>query len=284
MPLRILILSAGFVAILLTLASALPAMDVEPIVRIYVFGDSYSDTGAGYVDGDGPTAVAYLAKLLGIDLVPATANGAADASLNFAVSGAGTGRASGKHIKDALLGLGMLNQIEDFCQRVHTARVTFKPERTLFFLAGGLNDGQLRTKATIENLEKGVRLLHQSGARRFSIALLPTAIPAFSEVGKRLNPALRNLPGQLAALFPDSTFILSSWGPAFDDVLQHPGRYGIANAVDACAGRALFGQDPRPCAKPASYFYYHEGHPSTAVHKIVGQKLYGEFRGQQGTP
>src|SRR3954447_13996308 len=30
--------------------------------RLYVFGDSYSDIGEGYLDGDGPTAVAYLAK------------------------------------------------------------------------------------------------------------------------------------------------------------------------------------------------------------------------------
>lgn len=42
----------------------------RPIARMYVFGDSYSDTGAGYVDGDGPTAVAYLARKLGFDLKP----------------------------------------------------------------------------------------------------------------------------------------------------------------------------------------------------------------------
>jgi cholinesterase len=28
--------------------------------RLYVFGDSYSDIGAGYIDGNGPTAIAYL--------------------------------------------------------------------------------------------------------------------------------------------------------------------------------------------------------------------------------
>jgi phospholipase/lecithinase/hemolysin len=27
--------------------------------RLYVFGDSYSDIGAGYIDGNGPTAVFY---------------------------------------------------------------------------------------------------------------------------------------------------------------------------------------------------------------------------------
>ena len=32
--------------------------------RLYVFGDSYSDIGAGYIDGNGPTAVAYLGWLM----------------------------------------------------------------------------------------------------------------------------------------------------------------------------------------------------------------------------
>ena len=36
--------------------------------RLYVFGDSYSDIGAGYIDGNGPTAVAYLAWLMGLQL------------------------------------------------------------------------------------------------------------------------------------------------------------------------------------------------------------------------
>lgn len=33
---------------------------------LYVFGDSYSDSGAGYLDGNGPTAVVYLATSLGV--------------------------------------------------------------------------------------------------------------------------------------------------------------------------------------------------------------------------
>lgn len=33
---------------------------------LYVFGDSYSDSGAGYADINGPTAVVYLARRLEI--------------------------------------------------------------------------------------------------------------------------------------------------------------------------------------------------------------------------
>ncbi len=63
--------------------------------RLYAFGDSYSDSGAGYVDGGGPTAVVYMARALGI---PFTWAGAADSKgkgLNFAVSAARTGSGSG---------------------------------------------------------------------------------------------------------------------------------------------------------------------------------------------
>jgi len=41
--------------------------------RMYMFGDSYSDIGAGYIDGNGPTAVAYLGWLMGLTIAPSTA-------------------------------------------------------------------------------------------------------------------------------------------------------------------------------------------------------------------
>src|SRR5436190_20154669 len=57
-----------------------------PYNRLYVFGDSYSDFGAGYVDCDGPTAVAYLGWNMGLSITHAKAPNAADKSLVFAVS------------------------------------------------------------------------------------------------------------------------------------------------------------------------------------------------------
>ena len=54
------------IAVLLTAGLANSAVGVK---RLYVFGDSYSDIGEGYLDGDGPTAVAYFAKRLGLSVL-----------------------------------------------------------------------------------------------------------------------------------------------------------------------------------------------------------------------
>ena len=62
----------------------------------------------------------------------------------------------------------------------------------------------------------------------------------------------------------------------FDEVMLNPAKFGIENTADKCAGRAIFDEDTTPCSKPAAYYFYHAGHPSTAVHKAVGEKLYQE--------
>ena len=248
------------------------------ITRMYVFGDSYSDTGAGYVDGNGPTAVAFFAQKLGLKLVVPGDADANSGSINFAVSGAQTGKGSGRKVKESLLGRGMVDQVEDFVARVNAKSITFTPDKTLIYLAGGLNDRRLPGTETVTNLEGQIRKLYAVGARRFRLALLPTAIPGFSEVGTRLNPELERIPREVQAELPGIDIRLSRWGQFFDEVMQNPSMYGIENTKDACAGRALFDQDPTPCPKPEAYYYYHAGHPSAAVNKIVGDKLYTEFQ------
>ena len=200
----------------------------------------------------GPTAVAYLGWLMGLEVVPSKTVNAAGKSIVFAVSGAGTGEGAGDHVKEALLGYGMMNQVRDFASRVKSGEISFDPQTTLFLLAGGLNDG-----------------------RRETAIMLPTKIPPFAAVGLRLNPAYEQFVRQEAAagfdLWPNH------WSAAFDEVMEHPASHGIVNTTSACAGRAIFDQDPTPVGDPATYFFNHDGHPSTAVHRIVGQKLFEEI-------
>lgn len=258
-----------------------PQASGQGISRMYVFGDSYSDTGAGYLDGNGPTAVAYLADRLGFKLALPNEPDANSQSLNFAVSGAQTGRGAGQKMNGALLGRGMVDQVEDFTSRVRSRAIVFDSRRTLFFLAGGLNDGRLPSAETVANLKGEIRTLYSAGARRFRLALLPIAIPGFSEVGKRLNPELERIPREIEAALPGAQVRLSHWGPFFDEVMRNPSAYGIRNTHNACAGRTIFKEDATPCSNPGAYYYYHSGHPSTAVHKIVGDKLYAEIYNAQ---
>lgn len=261
----------GFGILLASAACAAPPARID---RMYVFGDSYSDTGAGYIDGNGPTAVAYLAERLGFELKPANTRDAAGKSLNFAISGAQTGAGAGRRVKEALLGYGMRNQVDDFAARVRSGAITFKPESTLFFIAGGLNDRNLQTETTVQNLKDLIRTLYQAGGRRFLLSTLPTAIPSFAATGKRLNPALATIPQDLRTELPQISIDISRWGQFFDDVIANPANYGITETTKACAGRAIFDEDTTPCATPSAYYYYHAGHPSTAVHKAVGEKLW----------
>ncbi len=244
--------------------------------RLYVFGDSYSDIGAGYIDGNGPTAAAYLGWLMGLQVASSKAANAAGKSLVFAVSGAGTGEGAGRQVKEATLGYGMMNQVRDFAARVKAGEIAFDPQTTLFFLAGGLNDGKRETSITLANLRQELQILRELGGRHFTMALLPTKIPQFAAVGLRLNPAYEQFVREVAAAAGLDLW-LNHWGAAFDDVMEHPAAYGIVNTTSACAGRAIFDQDPTPVGDPATYYFYHEGHPSTAVHRIVGKKLFEEI-------
>jgi phospholipase/lecithinase/hemolysin len=244
---------------------------------MYVFGDSYSDIGAGYVDGNGPTAVAYLAERLGLKLLPSNTPEPGGKSLDYAVSGAQSGEGTGHRVKDALLGYGMKNQVADFAARVKAHEIEFDPATTLFFIAGGLNDGKLPDGATAANEKDEIRTLYGLGARRFEVAILTEAIPGFAVTGKRVNPSLSAIPKEMTAELKDLQISTSRWGLFFDDVLSQPERYGITNTKDACAGREIFNEDVTPCAHPETYFYYHHGHPSTATHKAVGDKLYEEI-------
>jgi phospholipase/lecithinase/hemolysin len=247
------------------------------ITRMYVFGDSYSDIGEGYLDGNGPTAVAYLADRLGFKLEPSNTAEPRGKSLDYAVSGAQSGSGAGRTIKGALLGYGMKNQVADFAAKVQAHAIEFDPATTLFFIAGGLNDGKLPDGTTATNEKDEIRTLYGLGARRFVVANMPEAIPGFGVTGKRLNPSLMLIPREMAAELKDIRISLSHWGSFFDQVLQAPQQYGLTNTTDACAGREIFDQDATPCAHPETYFYYHPVHPSTATHRVVGDKLYAEI-------
>lgn len=241
--------------------------------RLYVFGDSYSDIGFGYLDGNGPTAVAYLAQNLGLPMSHTKAVNWQGKSLDFAVSGAQTGMGGSR---DAQLGYGIGLQAQEFATLVSQGKITFDPEHTLFFIAGGLNDGRLTNEVTEANLTKIVEILKGAGGRHFRIAILPEKIPSFARTGAKLNPMLAALPAKLTASLGVDVRT-SHWGAYFDEVMMNPAAYGITDTTSRCAERNIPGPEPKGCANPDQHYFYHEGHPSTAVQKIVGARLVEEL-------
>jgi phospholipase/lecithinase/hemolysin len=266
---------------LFLLAASLPAQmapDPRPYTALYVFGDSYSDTGAGFQFADGPTAVAYLAQYLHI---PFTYYGAPDAqgkSLNFAVSAAKTGADPGIHeAPNAVFRVGMKNQVDEFAALLHSGDLKFDPAQTMFYFAGGLNDRGSASGYTRTNIEAEIDTLYSLGARRFMVALLPTKIPAFTSAGYQFNLEIRRIPADARAQHPEIRIALSDWGPFFDEVVANPAKYGLTNTTSPCAaGLPLHHQSPAVCASPSTHFYYYEAHPSTAAHRAVGSMLYTE--------
>jgi phospholipase/lecithinase/hemolysin len=274
---RIALATALFAATLF--AQTTPAPNPHPYTQLYVFGDSYSDSGAGYVDTNGPTAVVYLAQRLGI---PFTFYGdphyTKTQGLNFAISGARTGAGAGRRYPTGeFLSYGMQNQVADFVAFSKTGDIPkFDPAQTLFFFAGGLNDRGTAEGYTRTNIEAEIDTLYDLGARRFMVAILPTRIRQFATAGTQFNSELAKIPDEERAKHPDIRIANSNWGTFLDEVMTNPAQYGITDTTNPCAGRAIHHEDTTPCATPDDHFFYHEGHPSTAVHRAVGDMLYKE--------
>lgn len=250
----------------------------RPYTQLYVFGDSYSDSGSGYVDGNGPTAVVYLAQRLGIPFTWYGDPNSARKGLNFAISGAQTGVGYGRRFPTGeMLSIGMKNQVEAFATFTKLGFIpTIAGDSTMFFFAGGLNDRGKPEGFTRTNIESEIDTLYDLGARRFTVALLPTKIPQFATAGEQFNPELSNIPEEERAKHPDIRIGLSNWGLFMDEIITHPVKYGITDTTHACAGRAIHHEDTTPCPDPDGHFFYHDGHPSTAVHRLVGEMLYRE--------
>jgi phospholipase/lecithinase/hemolysin len=220
----------------------------------------------------------YLAQRLGIPFTYYGDPGSTGKGLNFAVSAAQTGEGAGRHFPTGpLLGLGMKNQVENFVQSSKFKSILkIDPASTMFFFAGGLNDGGLADGVTRANLEAEIDTLYELGARRFMVALLPTKIPAFAAVGMKLNPEIKKIPDEERAKHPDIRIANSYWGLFFDEAITNPAKYGFTDTTTECAQRSFSDKPVEVCATPDTHFYYHSAHPSTAAHRVVGEMLYRE--------
>ena len=252
-----------------------PVAHAIPFNDLFVFGDSYSDTGAYVPLTNGSTAVGYLAQNLGITLTTSKNPDPGTSGVNFAESGA---RVDVGPTPPATQPRSLTQQVAEFQSYLSTGALTFNPSSSLFFLAGGLNDHTKATQAQIGAATTNqVATLYSLGARYFEITLLPSLVPAFADSAANINPEYETLVPQLQAEFPDAVIQLSNWGPDYDNILTNPSQYGITNTTDPCLSGGFGSTAPlTTCSNPSTYFYYFNSHPSDASHQIVGNELYQE--------
>ena len=237
---------------------------------VYIFGDSYSDTGAGFPLTNGGTAASYLAQSLGSPLTTsASSTPPGTRSINFAESGARVGLTGATGRPRSLL-----DQVALFQGYVTSGAATFNPATSLFFLSGGLNDRVSPIPQLLADYAAEVNTLYNLGARYIEVALIPSQVAAFTVPAQRLNPEYPGLVAQLQALHPDASITLSNWGPFYDDIIRNPSQYGITNTTDPCLTGT--GANATVCANPDQYFNYYSAHPSDAAHRFVGARLYAE--------
>ncbi len=178
MPCRRPYALAAPVAIFCALMVAGPA-SAAAINDLFVFGDSYSDTGA-YVTSttNGSTAVAYLAKNFGITFTTSKNPDPGMDGVNFAEAGA---RVFVGPKPPATQPRSLTQQVAEFQNYVASHKVTFNPRTSLFFLLGGLNDHNFVASVQVYAATLAqVTTLYDLGARLFEIALLPSKVPVAS--------------------------------------------------------------------------------------------------------
>ena len=241
---------------------------------IYIFGDSYSDTGAsggapGTTNGprtNGGTAASYLAAAFGSELALPGDSNIGTKSINFAETSAkvATQTSNGP--------TSLSNQVDNLVDLVGDGKASFDSDDTMFFLAGGLNDSSTGVSTVTNGYREQVADLVALGAQYIQIALLPSEMGSskFANSAAKFNPAYTDLVAELSAQYSGISITLSDWGNYFDTVITNPGNYGFTNTTGS------YVQDAQPGDNPDDFFFYYIRHPGDAAHEIVGNMLYQE--------
>ena len=274
------------------------------IKGIYVFGDSYSDTGNAalytptvelapeqtypsfaepYMPGrasNGPVWIEIAAAAYGYEVLPALAGGR-----NFAFAGAESGTGFSAQ--------GTLNfhaQIRLFKSMLTGRQIKSVHPKDLFVVWFGINDllriiesGAPVRGADIEaitaNIARGILKLHEDGARMFLVPDMPPLdlMPIVADLGpdsqqfaRRMVMAFnKSLESVLRRLGQDKeiTILRLSAFRIYVSAYDNDWMYGFENVTDA----AISTDPTDPEAPWADYLSWDGLHPTTAGHAIFAQ-------------
>jgi outer membrane lipase/esterase len=284
--------------------TALPAHAQSPYSRLYVFGDSLTDSGNAlfvtthvvpfvpeipappYFQGRFSNGYNFAddlnLKLFGKPLSPSFQGGT-----DFAVGGATTGTANNA----APIPTGMRVQTDTFLKTLGTRSAD---PNALYLVYGGANDifaavDDVRNRrgdptlirtATVNdamgNLHEIIGELADRGAKHFLVPNLPDMgrIPSLvdspessfaSQASANFNASLSALLGGLHGLDVHTMDVHT----AFNDALA--GKLGFADTTTPCYdGGIQGGIPPVPCANPNAHVFWDDIHPSARTHVLLG--------------
>ncbi|RCJ42672.1 GDSL family lipase [Nostoc minutum NIES-26] len=283
------ILAAGFFLLSLMLPLKASAHSYE---EIYIFGDSFSDTGnlfnftsgaippsPTYFNGrfsNGPIWVEYLASKLKLTVNPNT---------NFAFGGATTGFDN--------LGLPIFPGLQQQINSFTTANLAAN-SNALYIVWAGTNDyldyffNKIPNPTqSVANLSAAITSLAAVGAQDIMVVNSPD-LGKFPVTGSDTQSAdylstLTNAhnSGLVASLnylsqklSPNINIIPVNVNYLFDRAIAHAEEFGFTNVTDSCMGDSPvvpidIPTQPIRCI-PDKFLFWDEVHPTTATHKLIG--------------
>jgi len=260
---------------------------------IYVFGDSFSDTGnvfnftngaippsPTYFNGrfsNGPVWVEYLASKLGLTFNP---------NNNFAFGGATTGSEN--------LGLsflpGLKQQIDEFTTLNQSA-----DRNALYVIWAGTNDYLKyffddipNPTESVANLSAAITSLTAVGAENILVVNLPD-LGKFPVTGGNIQTAsiLSNFTNahnsNLATtinllnqqLSPEANIIPFDINSLFNRIIADPDEFGFTNVTDSCVGELSVVPIEVPVkpvvCEPDKFLFWDELHSTTATNQLIGE-------------
>ncbi|MBH8552313.1 SGNH/GDSL hydrolase family protein [Nostocaceae cyanobacterium CENA357] len=283
------ILSVGFFLLSLVLPLKVSAQNYD---EIYVFGDSFSDTGnvfhftsgaippKPYFNGrfsNGPVWVEYLASELNLTFNPNT---------NFAFGGTTTGVDN--------IGLSILPGLQQQISSFTTANNSANPN-ALYVVWAGTNDyldyflGNIPNPTnSVANLSAAITSLTAIGAEDIMVVNLPDLgkfpvtggdTPSSNEFStltsahnSSLAASLNSLSQQLS---PDINIIPVDVNYLFNQAIANPKKFGFTNVTDSCIGDSPIvpidiSPQPVVCI-PDEFLFWDEIHPTTTTHQLIGE-------------
>jgi phospholipase/lecithinase/hemolysin len=249
---------------------------------VVVFGDSLSDVGnvygasfglvpasPPYYQGhfsNGPIWVEEMAAKQGLPAVVRSRNG----GNNYAYGGVETGQGSTTYL--------VFFNFPNLGTQINSYLGNHTPSADdLFVVWGGandFNDGQTDPTVPARNMASHIIALAQAGAKDFIVPNLPPMGETPRYRGTASESSMNSLSSQYNALLaPALSYLETNYNiniyqldiaGAFNQILTHPGDYGITNTTDP----ALVGSTV--VANPDQYLFWDDLHPTRVAHGLLG--------------